>query len=35
MNSTACVEQALRELQKKGGVVEYGADISYDVWEVD
>jgi len=34
MNSTACIEQALHELQKKGGSVEYGADISYDVQEV-
>ena len=35
MNSTARVEQALLELQQKGGLVEDGADISHNVQEVD
>ena len=35
MNSTTCVEQALLELQQKGGLVEDGADISHNMQEVD
>lgn len=35
MNSTTRVEKALLELQKKGGLVEHGADIPHDIQEVD
>ena len=34
-NSTTHIEQALLELQQKGGLVEDGADISHNVQEVD
>ena len=35
MNSTTHIEQALLELQQKGGLVENGDDISHNMQEVD